>query len=166
MTDRPAVVFDVNVLVGAVTHGVSEYESWPSPPPVSANACADCVGIANDAREFRLFLSEHVLAATAHVLVRETAGFGWELAQARDYVTLLVEIARASGGGVVDPPRRVADSADSEDDRVLDLALACGASVLVSDDHHLLDLSPWRGVPVITSREFATRTDVMRRAEG
>ena len=166
MTERLAVVFDVNVLVGAITHGSAEFESWPSPPPVTDNACADCLGIANDAREFSLFLSAHVLTATAHVLTREQRGFGWELARAREYIALLVDIARASGGDVVDPPRRVTDSADPEDDRVLDLALACEAAILVSDDHHLLDLSPWRGIPIVTAREFASRTDAMRRAAG
>ena len=164
MTQRLAVVFDVNVLVGAVTHGQCDYESWPSPPPVSGNPCADCLGIANDAREFALFLSSHVLTATAHVLVRDVDGFGWELERAREYVALLVEIARASGGDVLDPPRRVADSEDPEDDRVLDLALATEAALVVSDDRHLLDLSPWRGIPVVTARDFANRTDVMRRA--
>ena len=49
-----AVVYDANVLVTAVASGNSPFRSWPSPPPTSGNACADCVGIVVDAAEFEL----------------------------------------------------------------------------------------------------------------
>ena len=49
-----AVVYDVNVLVTAVASGNSPFRSWPSPPPTSGNASADCVGIVVDAAEFAL----------------------------------------------------------------------------------------------------------------
>ena len=52
-----AVVYDLNVLVTAVASGDSSFRSWPSPPPTSSNACADCVGIIVDAAEFALWLS-------------------------------------------------------------------------------------------------------------
>jgi len=63
------VVFDVNVLVLAVAVGESAYGSWPSPPPTSANPAADCVGVINDAAEFALWLSPHILGNTRRVLV-------------------------------------------------------------------------------------------------
>ncbi len=101
MTDRLPVVFDANVLVGAVAAGASDFESWPSPPPTSGNAFADCLGIANDAREFSLYLSEHVLTVTAHVLTDAEHGFGWDLEHTREYMEILIEIAQASGGAVL-----------------------------------------------------------------
>jgi predicted nucleic acid-binding protein len=160
-----AVVFDVNVLVGAVVAGRSEFESWPSPPPISDNPCADCLGIANDAREFSLWLSEHILANVVDVLTDSGAGFGWELATAEEYVDVLWDIAEASGGGVTEPRRHVSDCSDFEDNRILELALECDADLIVSDDEHLTSMSPWRGRPILRPREFAARTDAMRRAE-
>lgn len=159
MTRR--AVFDVNLLVGAVGGGNSPYRSWPSPPPTSDNPYADCLGIANDAREFALFLSEHILRNVGRVL-RE--GFGWDLERVHDYLTIIVEIAEASGGDVVEPGVRVSDCADHEDNRILELALSAAADVIVSDDADLTMLSPWRGIPVITPREFAGRVDAARRA--
>ncbi len=164
MIDRLPVVFDANVLVGAVAAGASDFESWPSPPPTSSNAFADCLGIANDAREFSLYLSEHVLTVTAHVLTDAEHGFGWDLEHTREYMEILIEIAQASGGAVLDPRERVSDCSDFEDNRTLELALACDAALIVSDDAHLTELSPWRGRPVLRPHEFAARTDVMRRS--
>ena len=58
------VVFDVNVLVQAIASGNSPYLSWPSPPPTSGNPFADSLGIINDAAEFALWLSPHILDNT------------------------------------------------------------------------------------------------------
>lgn len=157
------VVFDVNVLVGVVAGGNSPFRSWPSPPPVTDNPFADCLGIINDAREFALYLSPHVIANVIRVLV-DPQGFGWDGEHAEDYAALLVEIAEASGGDVVAPGVSVSDCRDFEDNRILELALAANASLIVSNDTDLLRMSPWRGIPVITPREFASRVDAARRA--
>lgn len=157
------VVFDVNVMVGAVAGGNSPFRSWPSPPPVSDNPFADCVGIVNDAREFGLWLSEHILVNVVRVLT-DPDGFGWELDQAEEYAALLVEIAE-SGGGIVEPRVAVSDCPDHEDNRILELALAADADLIVSEDAHLTEMSPWRGIPVVRPREFASRVDVARRAQ-
>ncbi len=55
------VVFDVNVLVRAIAVGESPYRSWPSPPPTSGNPDAGCLGVINDAAEFALWLSPHII---------------------------------------------------------------------------------------------------------
>ena len=162
MTDRRRVVFDINALVGAVALGNSPFRSWPSPPPVSDNPRADCLGITNDAREFSLFLSAHILRNTGRVL---TEGFGWDIEHVERYLALLVEIADASGGDVVEPSVRVSDCADHEDNRILELALAAGADLIVSDDADLTMLSPWRGIPIVSPREFTGRVDASRRAQ-
>jgi len=159
---RP-VVFDVNVLVGAVVGGNSPFRSWPSPPPVTDNPYADCVGIVNDAREFALWLSEHILVNVVRVLV-DADGFRWEVDRAEEYAALLLEIADASGGGVAQPAVTVSDATDFEDNRVLELALAADADLIVSEDTDLTSLSPWRGIPILRPREFASRVDAARRA--
>ena len=80
-----------------------------------------------------------------------------------DYRDILVEMAEASGGDVLVPPRTVHDCPDHEDDLVLDLAAEVGALLIVSEDADLTSMSPWRSVPVLRAREFAGRVDAMRR---
>jgi predicted nucleic acid-binding protein len=154
------VVFDVNVLVQAIASGNSPYLSWPSPPPTSGNPFADCLGIVNDAAEFALWLSPHILDNTVRVLMTVV---GTPKEEADDYREILIEMAEASGGGMLTPPRAVHDCADPEDNLVLDLAAEVGALLIVSEDVDLTAMSPWRGVPILRSREFAGRVDAMRR---
>ena len=155
------VVFDVQLFVRAVVQGNSAFRSWPSPPPTSGNPAADCLGIANDAAEFALWLSPHVLHNVARVLGDP---FGWAPERIAEYVERLVAIATRAGGQVVEPGTTVGDCPDFEDNRILELALPAGAALLVSDDTDLLAMSPWRGIPIVPSRDFAGRVDAMRRA--
>ena len=137
----------------------------PSPPPIRGNPAANVIGILIDAREFALFLSPHILINTVRVLTGAPPdGFGWSAEQARRYVEVLAAIAAASGGDTVEPKAAVTDCPDHEDNRILECALACGAVLIVSDDDHLLRLSPWRGTAVVTSTEFVGRVDAARRA--
>lgn len=160
-----AVTVDVNVFVAAVVGGNDAFRSWPSPPPARGNLAANVVGILNDAREFALYVSEHILANVVRVLTAPSPdGFGWDLEHAEDYVELIVEIAEASGGAVVEPAETVTDCRDHEDNRILECAAASGSFLIVSDDSDLLSMSPWRGTPVVTSGDFVKRTDAMRRA--
>ena len=158
---RRRAVFDVHVFVRAVARGHSAFAGWPSPPPASDNPFADCLGIANDAREFSLWVSERVLVDGVRVLRR---GFGWGPQECEDYAALIVEIARASGGGIVEPTVLVNECEDHEDNRILELALAVAADLIVSGDVHLTSMSPWRGIPIITPRDFVSRVDAARRA--
>ena len=154
------VVFDVNVLVQAIATGNSPYLSWPSPPPTSGNSFADCLGVVNDAAEFALWLSPHIVDNTVRVL---TTVVGTPKEETEDYREILIEMVEASGGGMLTPPRTVHDCRDHEDNLVLDLAAEVGALLIVSEDADLTNMSPWRGVPVLRAREFAGRVDAMRR---
>lgn len=155
-----AVVFDVNVLVMAVVVGNSRFGSWPSPPPTSGNPAADSVGVINDAEEFGLWLSPHILDQTARVLADD---YRWPKDDVGRYIQLLMRLAEHSGGGTVDPPSTVTDCKDWEDNRILDLAAEVGAYLIVSEDTDLTAMSPWRGTPVLRPRQFAERVDAMRR---
>jgi len=127
------VTVDVNVFVAAVAGGNDAFRSWPSPPPVRGNLAANVVGILNDAREFALYVSEHILTNTVQVLCGAPPdGYGWEEKRAEQYVQVIVECAAASG-----------------------------SVLIVSDDTDLLSMSPWRGT--LTSGAFVKRTDIMRR---
>lgn len=48
-------------------------------------------------------------------------------------------------------------SADPDDDKFLATARSAGASMIVSGDRHLLDVSGWQGITVLSPREFADR---------
>lgn len=154
------VVFDINVLVDAVSSPGGAFSAWPSPPPIRGNLAANAVGIINDAREFSLYLSEHILVNLRRVLVD---AYEWEPAIADGYLDVILDIADASGGGIVAPQTPVSDCMDHEDNRILECALASGALMIVSNDSDLLSMSPWRGTSIVTAEEFATRTDAMRR---
>jgi predicted nucleic acid-binding protein len=154
------VVFDVNVFVQAILGRNSTFSTWPTLPPKTDNAAADCVGVANDGREFALWLSTHILSNTARVL----AEAGLAGSEIEEYVALLGEVAEYSGGGVLKPARTVHDCADHEDNLVLDLAAEVGALIIVSDDADLTSMSPWRGTPILRPQQFASRADAMRRA--
>jgi predicted nucleic acid-binding protein len=158
------VTVDVNVFVTAVAGGHDAFYSWPSPPPVRGNLAANVIGIFNDAREFGLFVSEHILANTVRVLCGTPPdGYGWIVGRAEEYVQVIVEIAEASGGAVIEPGTTITDCPDYEDNRILECAAASGSVLIVSDDTDLLSMSPWRGTPVLTSGAFVNRTDIMRR---
>jgi predicted nucleic acid-binding protein len=158
------VTVDVNVFITAVTGGNDTFHSWPSPPPVRGNPAANVVGILNDAREFSLFTSEHILTNTVRVLCGTPPdGYGWEEKPVEEYIQVIVDIADASGGGVIEPDVTITDCPDFEDNRILECAAASGSVLIVSDDTDLLSMSPWRGTPVLTSSAFANRTDIMRR---
>ncbi|SFQ50551.1 putative toxin-antitoxin system toxin component, PIN family [Actinomadura madurae] len=154
------VVYDINVLVTAAASGNSPFRSWPSPPPTSGNASADCVGVANDAAEFSLWLSPHILRNIERILVEL---FKWEESKASAYWAALVAIAEHSEGQVIDPPRTVHDCPDHEDNLILDLAVEVGALLVVSNDVDLISMSPWRGTPIITPGVFCEKVDGMRR---
>ena len=54
----------------------------------------------------------------------------------------------------VEPKTRVRDCRDGKDNRYLELALAAGATAILSGDKDLLALHPWRGVRVMRPAEF------------
>jgi putative PIN family toxin of toxin-antitoxin system len=43
---------------------------------------------------------------------------------------------------------------DPDDDRILETAIAAEADVIVSGDRHLLDLGSYKGIPILTPRQF------------
>lgn len=160
MSNSVPLVYDVNVLVGAVAGGNSPFRSWPFPPPTSGNPFADCLGVVVDAAEFGLWLSPHIMNNTARVV---SEGLKWDSDRMEKFPTVLVQVADHSGGGIVEPPAVVSPCPDWEDNRILDLAADVGALLIVSDDADLTSMSPSRGTPILRPREFVAKIDGMRR---
>lgn len=46
---------------------------------------------------------------------------------------------------------------DPDDNRILECALAARVNVIVSGDHHLLDLEEFERIPIVTPRQFLDR---------
>ena len=49
------------------------------------------------------------------------------------------------------------DCRDAKDNKFLELAVSGKADCIVSGDADLLVLNPFRGIPILTPREFLTR---------
>ena len=106
-----------------------------------------------------LWLSPHILANTGRVLAMILKTPDEEV---DEYLQVLAEMSEASGGGITDPPQAVGDCPDWEDNRILDLAAAFGAFLIVSADVDLTSMSPWRGRPIIEPPQFASMVDASR----
>jgi putative PIN family toxin of toxin-antitoxin system len=76
--------------------------------------------------------------------------FGWDVDKLNHYLPALWGL-----GERVIPRRRVnAVKEDPDDNRILECALAAGADTIVSGDGHLLRLTAFEGIAILTSREF------------
>src|SRR5688572_24335061 len=53
-------------------------------------------------------------------------------------------------------------TADPDDNRILECALAAGSEVIVSGDTHLLELDTFRGIPVMTVAAFLARFETQK----
>lgn len=117
------------------------------------------LAIVNQGLEFGLWLSPHTLTATKRVL---TKAYGFLQQEADHYERVLLDIAFRTGG-VITPDASVNDCRDWEDNRILELADSAGALLIISSDADLLEISPWRGIPVMQPAQFVARVDAMRR---
>ena len=94
-------------------------------------------------------LSEAVYGEVAEVLTRPKFARVLTDDRRREILELLSAAALW-----VEPTEKVQDCHDTKDDRYLELALAAGATAVVSGDEDLLVLHPWRGVQVLRPAEF------------
>jgi putative PIN family toxin of toxin-antitoxin system len=83
--------------------------------------------------------------------LRHTFGFSENRIQA-----VLYDLQRvAERVDIADSLRVVA--ADPDDDKFIECAVAAGAAVIVSGDHHLLDLGKYGAIQILTAAEFLAR---------
>ena len=62
--------------------------------------------------------------------------------------------ALADRAELVEPTTSLVVSRDPDDDRFLELAVDGKATLIISGDSHLLDLSPFEGIPIVTPDAF------------
>jgi uncharacterized protein len=83
-------------------------------------------------------------------LARRLALRGFTIQELLDeYVQLTVVVSPA--------PLSMPVAVDPDDDAVLACAIAAQAAVIVSGDHHLLDLKTYQGIPILTAPELLAR---------
>ena len=152
---KPAVVYDINLLVAAFVGPDAEWPFIALVPPTTNSPDADALSIAFDADEFSLYSSPHIMENLARVLVD---AYGVLPARAARIVIAVLEIVETSGGAVIDPPRKAFSVADYEDNLILDLAIAAEATIVVSNDTDLTSMSPWHNrIAILRPREFVAR---------
>jgi len=94
-------------------------------------------------------LSDAVLREIAGVLARPKFARVLTEDRRREVLELLTAAALW-----VEPREEVRDCRDPKDNRYLELALAAGASAVLTGDEDLLVLHPWRGIQVLRPADF------------
>jgi putative PIN family toxin of toxin-antitoxin system len=122
------VVFDTNVLVSAIVFG--------GPPQALLVAAAGGA--------FPLYSSGPLKSELFEVLER----FKLTAEELRDLEH------RLAFWQVVQPAEEISACSDSDDNRVLECAVECGASHIVTGDGALLALDPFRGIRIVRAASF------------
>ena len=112
-----------------------------------------CLISALEALKFRLVTSEVILAEVRRNAPRLLAPAGASESDLRDYLRYLVDTSEIVE--VTDVVTGVASH--REDDRILATAVLGEVEFLVTGDKQLLALNEYRGVRIITPREFVDR---------
>ena len=93
-----------------------------------------------------LVVSKPIIDELLGVLARKFSRNADELARVAVFLTDLASIAR--------PRRKVQVLADEPDNRILECALAGGADAIVTGDSAMLSLKTFRGIRLISLRDY------------
>lgn len=127
------VVFDTSAIVSAVLR--------PGSVPSRAFLLAQ--------RKMEILVSNATLDELATVLLRPKFD---QYINRKDIAKLLHDLAR--GAELVSVTASLQACRDPRDDKFLELAISGEADTLVTGDNDLLDLDPFRGVRIVTPRDF------------
>lgn len=137
----PRIVIDTSTLVGAVIRA----DSVPHRVWLRAQ------------RSFELLACRETFAEIESVLSRDRLNRFINQATRQDFLRLYqasvewIEVL-PTHLAAIDPACR-----DSKDNIFLALAQSGDADLIVSSDHDLLALHPWRGIPILTPAQFLTQ---------
>ena len=99
--------------------------------------------------EHEVFASPQTFNELVTVLARDKFNAWRPLPQRLVWAQLLREAIT-----LIEPSTPITDCRDPKDNNVLELALAAQADVLVSSDIHLLEMHPFRGIPILSLAQF------------
>jgi hypothetical protein len=126
-------VFDTNVIISAAL--------------VKTSASRQALDMAS--MQGKILLSWPTIAELQEVLSRKR--FDQYVTQNERMLLLAVLVRDAL---LIEPTEKVMDCRDPEDNKFLEVAVNGKATCIVSGDHDLLVLHPFRGIPVLTPRDF------------
>jgi len=128
------IVLDTNVFVSAVLGGAlrAVIDHWR-------------------AGRFTLIVTDEIVGEYLAVLRRRKFGLP------NDVIDDIVGYVFRKAEFVTPVERLRVVEADPKDDKFLEAAVAGGAALLVSGDRHLSSLGAYRGIPVVSPREFLNR---------
>jgi len=129
-TERLRVVLDTNVHVAGLRN--------PRGPNGQIRAAARN-GV------FHLLASPPIISEVA----RELRRFHWEETRIQLAIRRIAQI-----GDVVSSSSKIHVLTDPDDNRILECAVDGRANLIVSNDHHLLDLKQWERIPIIAAPDF------------
>ncbi|MBZ0091724.1 MAG: putative toxin-antitoxin system toxin component, PIN family [Sulfuricellaceae bacterium] len=138
MSFAKRVVLDTSTLIGAVLC------------PQSVPRQAFLAAVASAA----LCASPATLAELEQVLMREKFDRYLDRETRGDFLVLYRRHARLFPVSEADETALPQPCRDPRDNKFLALALSCSADVLVSSDDDLLTLNPYRGIPILTPKEY------------
>ena len=123
-------VFDTNVLVSALISTMG-----------NPALLLDKAG-----KNYTLFISKDILTELEAVISRDKFGF------TEEGVNTIIE-AIISFSEVINPEIKLdVIKSDPDDNKILECAVACGASYIVSGDRHLLELKEYDKIKIITPK--------------
>lgn len=100
-------------------------------------------------RQGKLLISRDTIEELSSVLQRK--GFEKYISE-EERMEFLVALANACT--LVETSERVSACRDPRDDKFLELAVNGGATCIVTGDHDLLVLHPFRGIAIVSPRQF------------
>ena len=97
-------------------------------------------------KNYTLFISKDILTELEAVISRDKFGF------TEEEVNTIIE-AIISFSEVINPEIKLdVIKSDPDDNKILECAVACGASYIVSGDRHLLELKEYDKIKIITPK--------------
>jgi putative PIN family toxin of toxin-antitoxin system len=136
MTPSERVVFDSNVLISRAL----------LPTSIPARAVRKAVDNAT------ILVSEAILDELTEVLSRPKFDRYVTIAERQEFLKSLGRIAE-----MIPITYTVRACRDPRDDKILELAVNGGATVVVTGDKDLLPLNPFRDIPIVTPAEYLAR---------
>ena len=136
MAERLRTVVDTNVMISRLLR----------PPSVPGQAMRRAVD------EGTLLVSEATMSELADVLARPKFDPYVSIEERQQFLLLLGRIVE-----MVPILHRIRACRDPRDDKFLEVAVNGEADFLISGDRDLVDLHPFRGIPIVTPAEFVAR---------
>ena len=128
---KPITVLDSNIYISSVF--------WNSAPYIIVKKAIN--------QEFSAYISSHIIYEIRKVLARD---FDLQKQEIDDIVDALQQFT-----SFVEPKEKIVEiREDPDDDKILECAVACKAKYIVSYNNHLLKLKVFRGIKILTPKQF------------